>query len=307
LRHLKGGDVLELGAGSGVMAADMLLHMELLGVLPDHYTILEVSADLQQRQQILLQDKIPHLIDRVNWSQALPHNFNGVVVANEVLDALPVKRFTISNGSICELGVSVEQDAFTWNTRTAEGPLIATLERIVGDIGAELAESYASEVNMLLPSWIESLSTSMSTGVMLFIDYGLPRKQYYSVERTRGTLNCFFKHRQHENPFINIGLQDITSWVDFTALAEAGIHSGLHLCGFSTQAHFLIGTGIEPLLQELINQPDLSDTQRWTLSQQVQQLMLPDTMGETFKAMAFSKHCDFELSGFAYRDLRDSL
>ena len=307
LTSLNGGGVLELGAGSGIMAAEMLLHMESMAALPSQYFILEVSADLQQRQRELLRARVPHLINRIKWLTQLPQSFVGIMVANEVLDALPIKRFSFVNGQVHELGVSVTDSRLIWQTR----PLSASINTLIDDIAAEggisFNDGYASEINQLLPSWIKALSDCMSRGVMLFVDYGLPRRQYYSVDRSSGTLNCFYKHRQHDNPFVNAGIQDITAWVDFTALAEAGTNADLQLSGYSTQAHFLIGAGIEALLRDLMNRDGISDKQRWHLSQQVQKLMLPDGMGEAFKAMAFNKNCDVQLSGFAFRDLRHLL
>ena len=307
LQSLNGGSLLELGAGTGVMAADGLKRLETLQSLPDHYYILEVSAELQQRQRALLQTRVPHLINRVQWLSSLPGEFKGVIVANEVVDALPVKRFVVADGLVCELGVSVINDKLTWKANPANDQLRKYIDHIVKAHQTDFSEGYVSEANMLLPAWVQSLSNCLAAGVMLFVDYGLPRSQYYEASRTRGTLNCFFKHHQHENPFVNLGVQDITAWVDFTALAEAGSNAGLQLSGFSTQAHFLIGAGIESLLHDAMNRDDLTDTQRWQLSQQVQQLMLPSGMGETFKAMALSKHCDIELSGISFRDLRESL
>jgi SAM-dependent MidA family methyltransferase len=167
-----------------------------------------------------------------------------------------------------------------------------------------LPDGYCSEVNLQLPAWMQALSESMRSGVMLFIDYGWPQRQYYSAERMRGTLSCFFRQRMHDNPLINVGLQDLTAWVDFTALAEAGLNAGLELRGFATQAHFLFGAGLQELLADL---SERSDAERWQLSQQVQKLTLPGEMGESFKAMAFAKQCDIELNGFGFRDLRDRL
>ncbi len=304
LHTLKGGDVLELGAGNGIMAADLLLQLEKLDSLPQYYYIVEVSADLRQRQQQLLQATIPHLFERIRWLSSLPEAFVGFIVANEVLDALPVQRFIVEGESIKELGVSRNRGLFHWQSQSINARLSSSIEHIVNDIGHSWSEGYCSEVNLLLPHWINALSSSLQRGVMLFIDYGLPRKQYYDFHRSQGTLNCFFKHRQHDNPFIHVGMQDITSWVDFTALAEAGINAELELLGFSTQAHFLIGAGIKEMLQIAMQEHELLDTQRWQLSQQVQRLMLPDGMGETFKAMAFSKHCELELPAFAFKDLR---
>ena len=307
LQRVHGGHVLELGAGSGIMAVDMLLRLEKLGRLPDQYCILEVSADLQQRQQALLQQKVPHLFHKLRWLQSLPAQFNGFIVANEVLDALPVKRFCMMNEVIHELGVGVVESQLAWQARPADACLQQTVAALMTEIGHTFDNGYCSEINLLLPRWISSLSETLQRGVLLFVDYGLPRKQYYSIDRTQGTLNCFFRHHQHDNPFLNVGMQDITAWVDFTLLAQSGVDAGLELNGFATQAHWLMGAGIASLLHDAMNDSELTDIQRWRLSQQAQQLMLPDGMGETFKAMSFSKDVDIEPGGFSVRDLRDSL
>jgi len=304
LESLQGGDVLELGAGSGIMAADILLQMERAGTSPNHYFILEVSADLQQRQQLLLRERVPHLVNRIEWLTSAPNAFEGIIVANEVVDALPVKRFVVADG-IKELGVGINDTEFVWVSRAADSPLMEEVQRISNEVGHSFAPGYRSEVNLLLPSWTKALGESLHRGAVLFVDYGLSRNQLYSSERSNGTLNCFFKHHQHDNPFINLGVQDVTSWVDFTALAEAGTQAGLELIGYSTQAHFLIGAGIDKLLQSVMT--DTGDAQRWQLSQQAQKLMLPDRMGESFKAMAFKKNCEVALSGFGFRDLRHLL
>jgi SAM-dependent MidA family methyltransferase len=304
LQHLGTGSVLELGAGSGVMALEMLREFERMNCLPETYCILEVSGDLRARQQALLQERLPHLIERVRWLHALPGNFVGVVVANEVLDALPVRRFAIQNGAIRAMGVSHDDGLLVWQTRPASDALSVAVQAIQHELQNHWPDGYCSEVNLLLPDWIRALSDILQRGVMLFVDYGLPRLQYYSAERTQGTLSCFFRQRMHDGPLINVGLQDITAWVDFTAVAEAGVTNGLELKGFATQAHFLFGCGLDRLLADMSEQ---SDEARWRLSQQVQKLTLPGEMGESFKAMAFAKDCDIELSGFAFRDLRDRL
>jgi SAM-dependent MidA family methyltransferase len=304
LHQQDNGSVLEIGAGSGVMARDLLRELERIASLPARYYILEVSADLRARQQALLQQTLPHYIDRVQWLDQLPDEFVGVIVANEVLDALPVQRFIIEQGEVRSLGVSCAQRGLVWQSQVATPELQQAVSALQSNLGERLPEGYCSEMNLQLPAWLQSLATSMRSGVMLFLDYGWPQREYYSSERIRGTLSCFFRQRMHDDPLINVGLQDITAWVDFTALAEAGLSAGLELKGFATQAHFLFGAGLQELLSDMSNH---SDAERWALSQQVQKLTLPGEMGESFKAMAFAKDCDVELAGFGFRDLRERL
>ena len=304
LQHLPQGSVLELGAGSGVMAVDLLREFERVGCLPERYYILEVSADLRARQQALIEQHLPQYVERVQWLSALPKHFVGVIVANEVLDALPVQRFCVQHGRVQAMGVTHSDLGLHWQLRDADAALTTAVQQIDPAVRAAWPEGYCSEINMQLAAWIHALAECMQQGVLLFIDYGFSQSQYYSAERTSGTLSCFFRQRMHDDPLMNVGLQDITAWVDFTSVANAGLAAGLTLEGFATQAHFLLGCGLDRLLVDMSEQPD---TVRWSLSQQVQKLTLPSEMGESFKAMAFSKDCEVQLSGFAFRDLRDRL
>lgn len=304
LQQLERAEVLELGAGSGVMALDMLREFERLQCLPERYCILEVSADLRVRQQALLQQQLPQHVGRVQWLDALPADFVGVIVANEVLDALPVQRFVMQQGVPQAMGVSDSDTGLVWQSKPASAALRAAVQAIENNLQRPLPEGYCSEVSLRLPAFMHSLADSLHRGVVVLIDYGLPQSQYYGAERSQGTLSCFFRQRMHDNPLLNVGVQDITAWVDFTAVAAAGMAAGLELQGFATQAHFLLGAGLEQLLAGMSEQ---SDAVRWQLSQQVQKLTLPGEMGESFKVMAFSRDCDMDLSGFAFRDLRDRL
>lgn len=304
LQQLDKGSVLELGAGSGVMAVEILREFERCNCLPERYYILEVSADLRARQQALVQVQLPQLIERVQWLDCLPTDFVGIVVANEVLDALPMQRFCVRQNDLYTLGVTSAEQGLVQQLQPANALLRNAVQTLENNLQAKLPDDYCSEINLQLAPWINALAHSLQQGVLLFIDYGLPQAQYYSSERRHGTLSCFFRQRMHDNPLINVGLQDITAWVDFTAVAEAGIAAGLELNGFATQAHFLFGCGLEHLLAGMSEQ---ADAVRWQLSQQVQKLTLPGEMGESFKAMALAKACDIELNGFAFRDLRDRL
>ena len=304
LRGLGGGDVLELGAGSGAMAAAMLAEFEALGTMPSRYRILDVSADLRERQRETIAAAVPHLVDRVEWLERLPEAFDGVVVANEVLDALPVERFAWRGDAVFELGVVTDGTGFRAVERPATPALAATVRHLRETCGADWPDGYVSESCGRLAPWLGSLAASLGRGVMLFVDYGLPRREYYSAERRAGTLACHFRHRYHDDPYARPGLEDITAWVDFTAVAEAADAAGLEVAGYTTQAHFLIGNGLDRRLRDV---GELDIVSRVNLSRQAMVLTLPGEMGERFKAIALAKGYDASLSGFAVRDLRHML
>ena len=304
LAALGGGDILELGAGSGVMAADMLVELETLGQLPRRYLILELSADLRQRQLALLAERAPRHLDRIAWLEALPQPLNGLIVANEVLDAVPVERFRVRGDRVNALGVTWHGQSLDWSEVRAPRELVTGVRAIERYVGAKFPSGYTSELNLRYRPWLGSLAQALSRGVMLFIDYGLPRRQYYRPERSDGTLLCHFRHRFHDDPFVHVGLQDIGAWVDFTQVAEAGAHAGLELAGFTTQAHFLMGSGIERYLAA-VTQARVAD--RINIARQALLLTLPAEMGERFKVMAFTRGYDQPMSGFSIRDLAASL
>jgi SAM-dependent MidA family methyltransferase len=304
LAALGGGDLMELGAGSGVMAAAMLAELESLGALPARYRILDVSADLRERQRATLAATVPGLFGRIEWLDSLPQDFQGVVVANEVLDALPVERFVWRGGEVRSLGVAAVADRFEWAEAPAGPALGAAVELIRRDCGRDWPEGYASEVNTGLAPWIAALAGAVRRGVTLFVDYGLPRREFYAAERSAGTLLCHFRHRFNDEPFERTGLQDITAWVDFTGVAEAAERAGLEVAGYTTQAHFLIGNDLAGRLQDVSG---LDLVQRVNLSRQAMVLTLPGEMGERFKVMALAKGYDAPLRGFAVRDLRHTL
>lgn len=304
LRGLGGGDVLELGAGSGVMAADLLRELDRRGCLPERYRILDVSADLRERQRITLAAAVPRLLDRVEWLDRLPEAFTGVVVANEVLDAMPVERFVARGGSVNALGVTAQFGRLEWSEARAPAALVDAVRAVERELGFAWPEGYASEINPALAGWLGALAASLQRGLLLFVDYGLPRREFYSAERSDGTLLCHFRHRFHDDPFARPGLQDITAWVDFTAVAEAGQAAGLDVAGYTTQAHFLIGCGLGEFVADV---SDLDVVSRVNLSRQAMVLTLPGEMGERFKAIALAKGYDAPLRGFAVRDLRHTL
>jgi len=304
LRMLPEGQVIELGAGSGRMAADLLLALEALGQLPARYCILEPSADLRQRQAEHLAGAVPHLFERVGWWETLPDEpLEAVVVANEVLDALPVERFRVAEQGL-EQAMIVAEDppglALAW--QAAEPALGAWFgERLAG---FALAEGYESEACVMLDDWLPALAEVLHRGAMLLVDYGYARREYYHPSRERGTLMCHYRHRAHPDPLWLPGLQDITAYVDFTAVAEAADRAGLQVAGFTTQAHYLLDVGLERLLAGV--EADGS-VDYFRLVQAVKQLMLPGEMGERFKAMLLTRGLEMAVPGFAGQDFRSRL
>jgi SAM-dependent MidA family methyltransferase len=304
LRSLGGGDVLELGAGSGVMAAELLAELARRDCLPGRYRILDVSADLRERQRATLADAVPQLLDRVEWLDGLPEDFTGIVLANEVLDALPVERFAVRGGVVNALGVTSQLGRLEWSEARAPEALADAVRSVERGTGIAWPDGYASEINLGLAGWLAALAASVRRGVLLFVDYGLPRREFYAAERSDGTLLCHFRHRFHDDPFTRLGLQDITAWVDFTAVAEAGQAAGFGVAGYATQAHFLIGCGLGEFVADVSG---LDVVSRVNLSRQAMVLTLPGEMGERFKAIALVKGYDSPLRGFAVRDLRHTL
>jgi len=302
LREIPGGGILELGAGTGSMAATLLVELAALQALPARYDILEVSADLAQRQREHL-DALPEALrSRVRWLQQLPAPLRGVIVANEVLDALPCRRFVAAADLIEDLGVTSVAGALAWARRPADAALNAAVRGLGAALGEPLAGGYTSELCLLADPWIASLAGVLERGVMLLFDYGLPQAQYYHPDRRSGTLTCHFKHRAHFDPLIQVGVQDITAWVDFSRVALAGQAAGLEVLGFCTQAGFLLGAGIDELLGEA---QDVSEQAR--LAGEARRLLMPGEMGEAFKLLALGRGCAAPLISFRHQDLRDSL
>ncbi len=304
LAGLGGGEILELGAGSGAMAVVVLDELAKLDALPRRYRILDVSADLRERQRATLAQSCPQMLERVAWLDRLPRSFTGIVLANEVLDAMPVERFVIRGAEVNAMGVSWQLGRLEWSETRASGALRDAVRGIEAALGAPLPEGYSSEVNLALDPWFAGLARAIERGVVLAIDYGLPRREYYAAERHMGTMLCHYRHRFHDDPFARLGLQDIGAWVDFSAVAGAAQAAGLEVAGYSTQAHFLIGCGIGDYVVEV---SDLDLVQRLNLSRQAMVLTLPGEMGERFKALGLSRGYDAPLSGFSVRDLRHAL
>ena len=305
LDFVGGGSVLEVGAGSGRMAADTLAELAALHRLPQNYLILELSPSLRQLQRETLAASVPQLLPRVAWLQDLPESgFRGVVIGNELLDAMPVQRFRRWRGGWQELSVAGDAGGMHDRWTAIRSPGLAGALAALWPDDASVKEGYSSELNLRLAPWLRAVAERMQRGYLLLIDYGYSRDEYYHPQRSQGTLICHFRHRAHADPYLLPGLQDITANVDFSALATAASDAGFSLAGFTTQAHFLIDSG----LQELLAESDPADVKRhFERMQGIKKLTLPSEMGERFKVVALARDAPPVLSGFRSKDLRGRL
>ncbi len=286
-----GGDVLEFGAGSGKLARDLLRSLEQLGCEPRQYLILEPSPDLRERQLALLHKEIPEFRSRITWTDGMPVNFTGVMIANEVLDAMPIELAAWKADKIYQRGVTVSGDRFIWQDRALEpGPLLDHA-RCIG-----AAPGYVSEIHLAAAAFVRSLGDSLQHGVALLIDYGFLDHEYYHPDRNTGTLMCHYRHRAHTDPFFLPGAQDITAHVNFSTMIEAARGVGLDIEGFTTQAKFLIACGITDQLSKI---DPANAAQYLPLANQTQRLLSPAEMGELFKVLAVGRGINFPLLGFA--------
>lgn len=283
--------ILEIGAGSGALAAAILEQLDQLDALPERYLILELSPELRARERDTLAARVPHLLERVAWLNQLPPSFSGVVIGNEVLDAMPVEIVRNDEGGIEQGGVRIDPDSerLQWDFHPAEGELLAAAQTLA------LPPAYTTEIGLLAQAFIATLAQTLERGVLLFIDYGFPQHEYYHPQRAQGTLMCHYRHHSHDDPFYLPGLQDITAHVDFSAITLAAHQQGLELAGYTTQAQFLINCGIT----ELMLQTSPEDTARYLpLAAAANQLLSPAEMGELFKAIALVRDVDQALLGF---------
>ena len=303
LAQLDGGSILEFGAGSGRLAVDVLAKLHELGVLPDSYQILEVSADLRARQERLLQAEASEHMDRIEWVNAFPQSLSGAIIANEVLDALPVERF-VRRESVRQQRVKSSDDGFEFIEADAPEHLIAAVESIEADLGESLPRGFVSEVSLGAPGWVKDVVGGLREGVAFLFDYGISRREYYAPDRNDGWLRCHYRHRAHNEPLILPGIQDITAWVDYSAVAAAAADTGADIAGYVSQAQFLMAGGLNTELQDMMQLPI---ERQLELSRQVKLLTLPGEMGENFKCLGISKGTIAQPSAFTIADRTHTL
>jgi SAM-dependent MidA family methyltransferase len=295
--------VLEAGAGSGQLAAQLLGTWQQQDRVPLHYYILELSADLRERQRRTIAQHCPEILPRVKWLDTWPGNFTGIVIANELLDAMPVHLVHKQRGQWQEQCVRTKDDRFVWDASPIDNP--ALRQRLIEiEQQQPLPDDYVTEVNLNAEHWIGTLGQHLQQGLVLLLDYGYPRHEYYHPQRERGTLMCHYRHRAHDDPFIYPGLQDITAHVDFTAMADAALAAGFAVAGYTTQAHFLLEAGIMQHLEARQQTDEMTYLQHVN---EVKRLTLPQEMGEVFKVMLLDKQAGDLPAGFTSRDLRHQL
>ncbi|MEI7429430.1 MAG: SAM-dependent methyltransferase [Betaproteobacteria bacterium] len=302
---LSAAQIIEVGAGSGRLAADLLLELELQNWLPESYAILDLSGELRQRQRETLMARAPHLLERVTWLDRLPEHFNGLVLANELLDAMPVHLVVWGSNDdpteILERGVGFINDEFVWRDRPASNRVLERAITIATE--HELPCGYLSEICLSATDWTAAWAGILGQGALLLIDYGFPRHEFYHPQRSSGTLMCHYRHHSHGEPFFLPGLQDITAHVDFTAIVEAGVEAKLEakldFLGYTSQAAFLLNCGITEILSRL---PPEKAVPYLTQAQAVQKLISPAEMGELFKVIALGKGIKETLIGFTQGD-----
>ena len=292
--------LMEAGPGSGALARDLLLQLD---HPPRRYLLLEPSAALREVQMATLIDLPDGLKHRVEWIDAPPDaGFKGAIIANEVIDALPVSRFEVADDGYYELAVQLDQDRLGWTQISPGERLSSAIRHLQAGLPEPLPKGFRSELCVDLPAWLETITRPLKTGLALMIDYGYPRAEYYRPERSDGTLVAHYRHRAHFDPFVWPGLTDLSSFVDFTAVAEAALDAKLEIAGFTSQAGFILSSGVTDRIEQSSN-----EIERLKLAGELKKLVLPGEMGEKFKVMALSRNLDLALHAFTLSDQRHRL
>ncbi len=309
LSKISSSSIFEFGPGTGTMAIDIMRELKRNNSLPETYYLLEPSADLRQRQQLNIKNTIPQLEERFVWLDRLPEEkMKGVILANEVIDAMPVTRIVIDSeieeyAVACGSGAN-DQIRFQWVMRDIDQKLKSEIQVMLDMLRESIPTPYTTEINCNIKPWLNSLNDVLDEGLILISDYGYPRQEYFHPQRHAGTLICHYRHHAHDDPFLYPGLQDITASVDFTTVAEAAVDTGLHVSGFTTQAHFLIACGLDQFVSEYGTD---NVVERSKMVHQVTKLTMPGEMGEKFKFIGLTKELDIQLCGFSFIDQRSRL
>ena len=302
LDHYQSPSIIEIGAGTGKLAFDIMTQLNDYQVNFDRYYILELSADLKQRQQSMLSHLPTKTLNKIVWLDFIPmDSIDGVIIANEVIDALPFTRFKTQNGQVYELGISVEDNQLIEQPRLADEILSNTVDSIAKEIGMTFQDGYTSEIRINFGSWFRTIESMLSSGSIFFVDYGYSRQEYYDEERTNGSMICHYRNVAHEDPLSNLGIQDISASVDFSLLADVALQRNIEVGFFTSQADFLINVEILGVIESVID-----EGLKMRLTQEVKQLLLPNQMGEVFKCMLLNKNINPD-NFDGIKDLRHTL
>ena len=302
LDHYQSPSIIEIGAGTGKLAFDIMTQLNDYQVNFDRYYILELSADLKQRQQSMLSHLPTKTLNKIVWLNSIPmDSIDGVIIANEVIDALPFTRFKSQNGQVYELGISVEDNQLIEQPRLADEMLSNTVDSIAKEIGMTFQDGYTSEIRINFGSWFRTIESMLSSGSIFFVDYGYARQEYYDEERTNGSMICHYRNVAHEDPLSNLGIQDISASVDFSQLADVALQHDIEVGFFTSQADFLINAEILGVIESVID-----EGLKMRLTQEVKQLLLPNQMGEVFKCMLLNKNINPD-NFDGIKDLRHTL
>ena len=302
LDHYQSPSIIEIGAGTGKLAFDIMTQLNDYQVNFDRYYILELSADLKQRQQSMLSHLPTKTLNKIVWLNSIPmDSIDGVIIANEVIDALPFTRFRSQNGQVYELGISVEDNQLIEQPRLADEMLSNTVDSIAKEIGMTFQDGYTSEIRINFGSWFRTIESMLSSGSIFFVDYGYARQEYYDEERTNGSMICHYRNVAHEDPLSNLGIQDISASVDFSQLADVALQRNIEVGFFTSQADFLINAEILGVIESVID-----EGLKMRLTQEVKQLLLPNQMGEVFKCMLLNKNINPD-NFDGIKDLRHTL
>jgi len=302
LDHYQSPSIIEIGAGTGKLAFDIMTQLNDYQVNFDRYYILELSADLKQRQQSMLSHLPTKTLNKIVWLDSIPmDSIDGVIIANEVIDALPFTRFKSQNGQVYELGISVEDNQLIEQPRLADEILSNTVDSIAKEIGMTFQDGYTSEIRINFGSWFRTIESMLSSGSIFFVDYGYARQEYYDEERTNGSMICHYRNVAHEDPLSNLGIQDISASVDFSQLADVALQRNIEVGFFTSQADFLINAEILGVIESVID-----EGLKMRLTQEVKQLLLPNQMGEVFKCMLLNKNINPD-NFDGIKDLRHTL
>ena len=304
LGHINNASILEFGAGSGRLAVDVMARLADLDSMPERYSIVEVSPDLRERQRELIEQELPAHVGRFEWLDRMPEAQRGVILANELLDALPVERFICRGAGVRQLRVADEAGEFVFVEETAPEVLATAVRGIEEELGDRFPANYVSEVSLSAPAWISDMADTLEHGVALLFDYGISRREYYAPDREEGWLRCHFRHRAHNDPLILVGVQDLTAWVDFSSIAVTAIDRELDVQGYVSQAQFLLAGGLDEEMRQFAN---LSPGSQLELSNQIKMLTLPGEMGENVKCIGLSRGDVPQIDAFSTADRTHTL